>query len=327
MSPRSVCRQPAADVYDIFLRIASLCKTVVTAAAALLLATAPLRVYPAEVLGVLDYKALPEASGMALSLNDPNRIWFINDSGNRSELIALNLESFEFTPVNIKKLKNKDWEDLAAFRYQGESWLAIADVGDNDAKREKVKLYFLPERKALDRAVVIHTEIEIKYPDGPRDVESMAIDSETQTLYLLSKRDTQPRLYSLPLPNLEKGREYELEPRFLGVVESIPRPSGEELRTYPKYGANRHFPTGMTMLPDGSAIAVLTYRGAYLARLGAERDWLAALNESLCPVSTPALQQAESIDGDANGWLYVTSEGKNAPLLRLPATCQSDSSP
>jgi hypothetical protein len=69
----------------------------------------------------------------------------------------------------------------------------------------------------------------------------------------------------------------------------------------------------------------LTYRGAYLAPLGAERDWLSALNDSLCPVSTPVLKQAEGIDGDAEGWLYVTSEGKNAPLLRLPATCRDDS--
>jgi hypothetical protein len=274
-----------------------------------------------EVLGVLDYKLLPEASGMALSPIDPGRIWFINDSGNRPELIALDSDRFEFKKVEVKGAENRDWEDLASFSYRGDSWLAIADVGDNNAKRETVSLYFLPEPKSPLRAAVTYTRINVSYPDGPRDVESMAVDSQTQTLYLLSKRDPQPRLYSLALPALEKGAEYDLSPRFLGTLDLIPPPSKEELRAFPRYGHHRHYPTAMTMIPDGSAIAVMTYRGVYLAALGPERDWLSALNSSLCPVQTPALKQAESIGADMQRRIYITSEGKNAPLLRLPAQC------
>ena len=51
---------------------------------------------------------------------------------------------------------------------------------------------------------------------------------------------------------------------------------------------------------------------------------LRALNESLCAVSTPLLAQGESIGVDSTGALYVTSEGKKAPLYRLPAQCAPD---
>lgn len=274
----------------------------------------------AETLAVLDFRILPEASGMALSPSDDHRIWFINDSGNRAELVSYDLGSHSYTRVKVSDTKNRDWEDLAAFEHSGRSWLAIGDIGDNQAKRKKVRIYLLPEPLAGVTRADVHTQIKLRYPDGPRDVESLAVDADANAIYLLSKRDPLPRLYRIDLPELAEGEDLSVTAEFLGEVRSIAKPDSVEVANYP-YGKNRARPTAMAMLPDGSAIALMTYRGAYLASLDKDRDWLQALNESLCPVPVPALAQAETIAADGRGRLYLTSEGRRAPLLRVPARC------
>jgi hypothetical protein len=273
-----------------------------------------------ETLATLDYRVLPEASGIAVSRIDERRLWFINDSGNRAELVSYDLHSRSYTRVKINDTENRDWEDLAAFEYEGASWLAIGDVGDNEAKRKNVRIYFLPEPPAGVTRADAYVQLRVRYPDGPRDVESLAIDAQARAIYLLSKRDLFPRLYRIDLPVLAQGETYAVTAEFLGEVRSIPKPDSEEIASY-RYGKNRARPTAMSLLPDRSGIAVMTYRGAYLASLKGDRDWLQALNDALCPVASPSFNQAETIAADKHGRLYLTSEGRDAPLVRVPAHC------
>lgn len=283
----------------------------------------------AEVIAELDYDVLPEASGLGVSGFDPERLWFINDSGSRSELVALNLAEARFRRLNVLDTPNKDWEDLETFDYRGTPWILIADVGDNNGRRKAVTLYLLPEPTAKERKVRIKTTISLTYPDGPRDVESVAVDPYTETVYLLSKRDPFPKLYALPLPILGEQQEFVVKPVLLGEVRSIPAPSQEDLVRFPKHGKYRAQPTAMAHVPDGSGIVLLTYGGSYFALLGAQRDWLDALNGGLCEIPRPELKQAESITADARGRVYLSSEGRKAPVLRLKpsAECLSAGDP
>ncbi|WOJ96879.1 hypothetical protein R0137_16775 [Congregibacter brevis] len=270
-----------------------------------------------EMIAELDYGVLPEASGLAVSGVDSRRLWLINDSGGRSELVALGLDDNRFLRVNVLDTPNRDWEDLETFDYKGTPWILVADVGDNAARRQYVSLYFFPEPSVEDTEVKVQTTIELSYPGGPRDVESVAVDPRTNTLYLLSKREALPKLFALTLPALDKAEAYQLQATLVGEVRSIPAPTVEELQRFSKYGKFRSQPTGMAHVPDGSGIALLTYGNTYFAALNEERDWLAALNESLCPVPRPELKQAESIAADTQGRFYVTSEGRSAPVLRV----------
>lgn len=271
----------------------------------------------AELIAELDYSVLPEASGLAVSGLDSQRLWLINDSGGRSELVALELDDNRFQRVNVLDTPNRDWEDLEAFDYNGTPWIVVADVGDNAARRENVSLYFFPEPRLEDTEVKVRATIELSYPGGPRDVESVAVDPQSNTLYLLSKRETFPKLFALTLPALDKAEAYQLQATLVGELRSIPAPTDEELQRFSRYGKFRSQPTGMAHVPDGSGIALLTYGKTYFAALNDERDWLAALNESLCPVPRPELKQAESIAADTQGRFYVTSEGRGAPVLRV----------
>mgnify|MGYP001819001769 FL=1 len=287
-----------------------------------LLAISP--AFAAEQLALLKSKRLPEASGIAVSQYDENRLWFINDSGNSAELIAYEFLDDNYERLRVTNVKNRDWEDIESFSLEGRPWLAIADVGDNKVQRKHVYVYLLPEPRDLEQDVEVPAKLKITYPDGARDVESLAIDSKTGSLYLLSKRDQFPQLYRVQIPNPLTAQKYEIVAEKLGVVTSIPQATTQEAMLFGKYGKYLHQPTGMAMLSsaEGDAIALMTYRGAYLAQLGEDRDWLGALNDSLCPVQTPLLSQGESIGADSQRWLYVTSEGKKAPLYRLEARCR-----
>jgi len=268
---------------------------------------------------------------MAVSARQSSFLWLVNDSGNAPHLIGLDLDSGAIHPRPLIDVQNVDWEDLAAFSVKGEPWIAIADIGDNGARRERISVHFLPEPVPLESSpLAIHATLSLRYPDGPRDAESLAIDSATGTVYVLSKRETRPRLYRTRLPSLRlespatPARE-ERDLEYLGEVSSIPPPSRRERSSFP-FGRYRAQPTALATHPKSNLVALLTYRGAYLARLDEDRDWLRALNTTLCPLKTPELKQGETIAVEDEN-VYVSSEGRRAPVFRLPATCATPAEP
>ena len=91
--------------------------------------------------GDITDKRISEASGLAASRVQDNLFWIINDSGHDSSLFAVNNQGKIKGSVEIEGIKNKDWEDLAAFEYKGKHYLLIADIGDNKGKRKHVTLY------------------------------------------------------------------------------------------------------------------------------------------------------------------------------------------
>ncbi len=107
-------------------------------------------------------------------------------------------------------------------------------------------------------------EVRFRYPDGPRDVESIAVDPLGQQILILSKRDFPAVMYSVPLPGQgATPREPVLTAQRLGSVGSIPRPGRADLLDNPVFGMFSSQPTTMDVHADGS-VAILTYRRAYL---------------------------------------------------------------
>jgi hypothetical protein len=209
---------------------------------------------------------------------------------------------------------------MEAFNWGGEPWLAIGDIGDNRGKRGHIDVYLLPEpREITADEVDVRITLRLEFPDGARDAESLAIDAEAGMLYLLSKREDYPRLYRVALPHPSSEGEFELTLTPLGEVRSIPAPTEEE-RQRNEYGRFRAQPTSMTFEATRRRIVVLTYGGAFLAPLGDEGDWLGALNERLCRLPMRELAQAEAVAVDGQGRIYVSSEGRRAPILRLDAS-------
>ena len=95
-------------------------------------------------LGTLENPKIKEASGLARSTRDPNLFWVISDGG-PSVLHAIDKTGARRGRVKIKKAHNRNWEDLASFQLDGVAYLMIADTGDNNAKRDEVRLYVVEE--------------------------------------------------------------------------------------------------------------------------------------------------------------------------------------
>ncbi|MEO1595234.1 MAG: hypothetical protein AAFS02_08320 [Pseudomonadota bacterium] len=283
--------------------------------------TGPAQLALPAIVGPLDYSVLPEVSGMAASPTDASTLWIVNDSGNRAEIIALSVPEMGTRRVRVVGALNRDWEDLASFTLDDNAWIMIADVGDNNAARDRVSLYFVREPDATARATARASTVEFSYSDGPRDVEAVAVDAARDTIYLLSKRTKPPVLYSLPLrAAMAAARNGDrLTANRLGAVTTIPAPTALELKLSPRFGKFRDQPTAMDLSPDGHVIALLTYGEAYRAVIDPGETWLDALNGPLEPLGLPVLKQPETIAWAADGSLYASSEQRGAPLIHWRA--------
>ena len=154
------------------------------------------------------FVALDEASCAVHCSWAPQAIWVIEDGGAGSMLYLVNTA----TGRVLSRLQlsiwwtNEDWEDLAHWTdSNGQRWLGIGEIGDNDGLRSMRRIFALQEPTGVDTVatgIQSYAPIAPKvwtftYQDGPRDAESMFADPDGR-IYLVSKRDMRNRLYVLP---------------------------------------------------------------------------------------------------------------------------------
>ena len=269
-----------------------------------------------SIPGELEDKAIAEASGLAASNRRPDALWTHNDSGAKPRLYAIDLTGKALGRAKIRDAKNRDWEDIASFTLDGNPYLLVADVGDNNHKRNRVTLYVIEEPDlSVDTKpdLMPAWRIDFSYPGGPRDVESVAVDIESERVLLLTKRTIPAELYAIPL---RPATDEIIEATLLGNINTLPQPARRDIDFARKTDDWHWQPTGMDIAPDGSAIAIVTYLPAiYLYQR--KGDWLSTLQQS--PLRFPLrLRKPESIAFSADSRsLFVTNEKKHAPLLRI----------
>jgi len=268
------------------------------------------------VIGQLEDGNILEASGLARSHVQQNVLWVINDNGAKEWVHAINPRGARLGEFDLKKSNNQDWEDLASFQLDDEPYLLIADIGDNEALHKTRTLYIVEEPKAAkNEKAKVDWRIDFRYPDGPRDAESVAVDVENQRALVLSKRDIPPVLYELPLiPDDDE----KLTAKRLGTITSLPTPSRQDVEFAPKTNDWHWQPVGMDISEDNLAAVILTYRAVYYYERQSEQDWFDALNSRPIRVSLGNFQNAEAIAfGDDGRRVVVTGENKNSPLLLI----------
>jgi hypothetical protein len=273
-----------------------------------------------EQTGWLASDQVMEASGMQASHSYAGDFFVHNDEG-EPVLYAIDESGADLGSISIVPAKNRDWEDITSVPVGAERWIVVGDIGDNMAKRSSVKLYFAEEPRAgkFDRysgQQLLKHALTLTYPDGPRDCEAMAYDPVDQQILLLSKRDKPPRLYAVDLETALTGHQAEL--KYLGEMAKLRPPTSRDRF---QFGGRTDFisqPTGMDISPDGSEIAIITYRSLYRFQRESGEAWLDVLRkEPLEVVGPPAVQNeaiSYSVDGKA---VYVTTEKKPTPLFRF----------
>src|ERR1044071_6298320 len=92
-------------------------------------------------------KSITESSGLTASRSTPGAYWTHNDSGDGPFIYAFDTRGDSLGIFRVTGAQARDWEDMAAGPGSdaNTSYLYIGDIGDNDAVRDEVVIYRVPE--------------------------------------------------------------------------------------------------------------------------------------------------------------------------------------
>lgn len=261
---------------------------------------------------VIAQPALSESSGLARSQRAADLWWSHNDSGGPTDLYAFDGRGKARGVLQLRPALNLDWEDMSSYTEDGAPRLIVGDIGDNNALRLSIRLYLLDEPALADAAPKLTAAplqtIIVRYPDGARDCEALAVDADEGMIYLLSKRDAVPRLYRLPLhPSLPR-----VTAEALGEI-AIPRA--------PEGSANSeriNWVTSMDFDATLRRVAVVTLTRAYVYMRGEGESWAQAFQHAPQAYALPDDPQIEAIAFSMDGReLLITSEGSPTPAAHI----------
>jgi hypothetical protein len=161
------------------------------------------RFLPGQQIGTVQTTQIEEASGIAASRMNPGVLWVHNDSGDLPRVYALNAEGKLLGIYRLQGARCRDWEDIAIGPGPDpqRSTLYIGDIGDNQARYPSITVYRVPEPAVDPKRVLAETEIgqsdaiELTYPDGSKDAETLLVDPLNGDIYVIAKREFFCRVY------------------------------------------------------------------------------------------------------------------------------------
>jgi hypothetical protein len=133
----------------------------------------------------LDY-SLKETSGLAYHNSN---VWSHNDSGGGAYIYKVDQNSGNILQlIKVSGVKNRDWEDMAI----DSNYIYIADLGNNDLKRKKLRIFKISLDSLNSDQAMISPELEIKFEykrSGQKKVrhDAEALVSYKDFLYIFTK--------------------------------------------------------------------------------------------------------------------------------------------
>ena len=290
-----------------------------------------------DTLATFEDARLGEISGIAASRRHPGVVWVVND-GSVDELVAVGLDG---AVVGVHPLHFTarhpfdDVEDLALVGGDDADELVLADIGDNGADRETIRIVRVREPDPAHEGPLDVEIVTFTYPDRPHNAEALLVDEAFERVVVVTKeqaRDDDERLdefgatlpsmvFEGPLRPTAEGRPIELT-----LVGSLDTVSLEERTTAPLphpvsvlgFGG---MPTGGDVSPDGSLIALRTYEAVWVwPREPGETvaASLLRLDDAVpCQVATAVERQGEAVTFVGERLLTI-SEGRS-PAIHLLA--------
>lgn len=264
---------------------------------------------PAQLRCSLADERIDESSGVASASWSDDVLFTHNDSGDSARFFAIDARTCATRATyTVKGATSRDWEDMArATAADGTPVLWLADIGDNDARRSSVLLYEVAEPGAAGGDLPVRSRLELTYPDGPRDAESVLVDPETGRPVVVSKDRNDGRSRAYRVPAAGSG---ELEPLATLDVKALPGGSLASLAWSVTSGDTS---------PDRRRVVLRSYLAAWMWAAAPGEPLAAVLSRPPTSLDLPLTRQAEAIafarDG---GGLWVTTEGASTPLHLLP---------
>jgi len=151
---------------------------------------------------------LLEISGVAASRINAGILYIHDDSGNPSQVYLTDGIGADKGTLTLTSVGNRDWEDIAVGPgpIAGISYVYVGDIGDNDSKYSSVFVYRFPEPDLTGKTlpfinnITAVDAIELKYPDGPRNAETLMVDPLTKDIYIASKESNISKIYVARYP-------------------------------------------------------------------------------------------------------------------------------
>lgn len=171
----------------------------------------------------IDARVLNEVSGLAFGKSQPGIIYVHNDSGGEPKVYMLDSLGNVIGDVELLGATNRDWEDIAVGpgKY-GESNVYVAEIGDNVAQYETIRIYRFAEPIRSGGSVKITPErIDLTYPNGAMDAETLMVDPVSGDIFILSKRDKENTLFRLPAEKFQSGSAELEELMKLPITSSV----------------------------------------------------------------------------------------------------------
>ena len=216
--------------------------------------------------------------------------------------------------VQLRDAPFQDWEDIASGRIDGKNYLVLADVGDNAKRRRSYRLFIIEEpkleinarRKPTEIRVDDYSTVEFSYPDGSKDCEAIALDTQSKKIWLITK-------------------EYFIDPTRRTSARAAIYWVAWSTRSKRKVRAKKTteffdpMVTGMDISSDNRLAVVRTYPYAkvFVRRDGEDWEQTFARNSNAL-LLLPPQPQGEAICFDlATKMLVLSSERTNQPLWKI----------
>ncbi|MGO9463812.1 MAG: hypothetical protein ACLQIB_58155 [Isosphaeraceae bacterium] len=179
---------------------------------------------PLELLGTLDRRRIPEASGIVKSRRYPEIFWVHNDSGNPPLLFAIRRDGRIVRQFRLE-VPNIDWEDIAI---DDQGHLYVGDIGNNGGVLPVRVIYRVDEpdpAKAADRPLRASSATFYTFPTKGRfDAEGLVFDRGNAIVVAKYLDRRQAGLFTVsletPAPLLRPAH-----PRSIGLLPDFTEPA------------------------------------------------------------------------------------------------------
>ena len=257
------------------------------------------------VAGRLSDRSMNETSGIAASGIFKNMFYVHNDSGDESRFFMISPDGkLHHTLKYDGNNGDDDCEDIAVGPgpAKGKSYVYVGNIGDNSAERAAITIYRFEEKRSWLKGSVANIEAQklyLKYPDGPKDAETLMIDPIDELFYIVTKRTDTVSIYTSPLahkPNDTLSLTYRGKLFFKGTKPF-------------------KWITGGDISKDGDDVLLKSYDKVYYwNRRGKEHLWK-TLQRKPKILTYQVEKMGEAIGFAADGKSYYTvSEGVYAPV-------------
>ena len=257
-----------------------------------------------EVAGIMSWG---EVSGLAAGSTE-GVLWAHSDAqGAGAVIYAISTEATLLGTFALDGVNAYDFEDIARGPgpEEGVSYLYVGDTGDNSEVRSSVTVYRFEEPADVSGGPILDVEaIELTYPDGPRDAESLMVDPLTGDLVLVERDRADQGVSGVYVAEAPLDTEGSTElTKVATLVFGTPPLDGDVDAV------------GADVSPDGTLALVRTHDRVFGFLRDPDQPLSTAFDNPAC--DTPAVDEdkGEAVAFALDGSGYFTGgEGSNQPL-------------